>query len=403
MSDSESSKLTRRELLRQMAIVSVGSLAASAISACGAAAPESSTAAKPAAAPPAPAGSGSSPATASPSPAGATTQPSPATSAPAKPGVTFRLSYGQTASASSFFLAAANKYYEKWNVAATQHPIPASTTQLEGIAAGQLDTATATSLSGLGAYDKGVPINIIFNGVYGGERFAICARPDAGVKTVKDLEGKRVAVTFGTAQNLVLLEALRAAGLDGNKIQLFNMPGPDMASAFAGKSIDAACGVDPDVSNWLKAGVATVVERGGKYAAAPAFFVLRRELIEKYPDDVYRLTLAYCDVLLWMRTKGQTSDEVVNQVAELLKTDKELLRTGLQYLVLDPRMTPYIKDQIRKEGEFGVARGQMAKVPDVEKFTIPTFIERAQKEHPEFFADLPEYLKKMNVTDPAAF
>ena len=320
-----------------------------------------------------------------------------------KPSITMRLSYGQVFSLAPFFIAAADKYYEKWGVSATQHPFPASLPMLEGIAAGQLDTASVTAAPGLAAFDKGVPLSMIFPYAYGGDRFAVCVHPDSQIKTLKGLEGKRVAVTFNIAQHQFLIEALKANSVDIGKLQLYNMRGPDMASAFAGKSIDAAVGADPDISNWLKNGIATVLERGGKYFAGLGVFAVRNELIEKHPEDVYRFTLAVMDVYRWMRTKGQTSDEVVAKVAQLLKSDRELARDGLRYIVFDPRITRYTRTSLRKDAEFAIQQGQLSKPPDINRFAVTRFIDRAQREHPEMFADIPAYLKSMNITDPDAF
>ena len=72
---------------------------------------------------------------------------------------------------------------------------------------------------------RGAPIMGLV-GVLNKSPFALSFRADAGVKTIKDVEGKTIAVTPGEA-SLPLLPAIwKANGVDGSKVRLLNVDGP---------------------------------------------------------------------------------------------------------------------------------------------------------------------------------
>ena len=59
---------------------------------------------------------------------------------------------------------------------------------------------------------QGVPIYIVAGFATGGAR--LVARPDAGIKTVKDLKAKKVGVTRGSIQELLLAAELGQHGFE---------------------------------------------------------------------------------------------------------------------------------------------------------------------------------------------
>jgi taurine transport system substrate-binding protein len=66
------------------------------------------------------------------------------------------------------------------------------------------------------------------------------------VKTITDLRGKKVGVTYASSSHVLLLDALKQAGLEpGKDVMLINLPAPDLLSAYKGKQIDAAAAWTP--------------------------------------------------------------------------------------------------------------------------------------------------------------
>ena len=70
---------------------------------------------------------------------------------------------------------------------------------------------------------------------------SIIARKDAGIQSLKDLVGKRVAV-FGLSSNwyLALSDRLQEAGIDPKSVRFLSMPYPQMEGALVHNEVDAA-------------------------------------------------------------------------------------------------------------------------------------------------------------------
>ena len=75
---------------------------------------------------------------------------------------------------------------------------------------------------------------------------AILVRKDAGIKTLKDLEGKRFLVaSIGNVDWAYSREGIRRAGGDPNKVQFLELNFPQMVDAILGGQADAAASTEP--------------------------------------------------------------------------------------------------------------------------------------------------------------
>jgi taurine transport system substrate-binding protein len=77
---------------------------------------------------------------------------------------------------------------------------------------------------------------------------ALVARNGAGVNSVKDLVGKKVATPWLSTAHYQLMAALKLEGVDPKAVRVLNMRPPEIAAAWAGGDIDAAFVWDPVLS-----------------------------------------------------------------------------------------------------------------------------------------------------------
>lgn len=66
------------------------------------------------------------------------------------------------------------------------------------------------------------------------------------VKTLADLKGKKIGVTYASSSHVLLLDVLRQAGMDPSKdVSIINLPATELLAAYRGNQIDAAAAWTP--------------------------------------------------------------------------------------------------------------------------------------------------------------
>jgi NitT/TauT family transport system substrate-binding protein len=88
---------------------------------------------------------------------------------------------------------------------------------------------------------KGAPIKAVM-GIMNTTPFAIIAREDANVKTLKDLEGKTIAGTAGEAGLTIMPALIKANKLDEAKVNILRVDGAAKLVAILEKKSDAMLG-----------------------------------------------------------------------------------------------------------------------------------------------------------------
>lgn len=106
---------------------------------------------------------------------------------------------------------------------------------------------------------KGAPIKAVM-GIMNTTPFAIIARADSGIKTIKDFEGRTIAATTGEAGLTILPALLKNAKLDPTKINFLRVDGPTKMVSVLEKRADALLGGSENQPFILEQrGVASVV------------------------------------------------------------------------------------------------------------------------------------------------
>ena len=128
---------------------------------------------------------------------------------------------------------------------------------MQAILAGELDVGTTASEAAISGRAKGAPIYVVAGFAKGGAR--LVARPDTGVKAVRDLKGKKVGVTRGGIQEVLLMAELQKAGLTadpapGKDVQIIYLAYADLNQALLGKNIDAMMQSEPQSSQAINKG-----------------------------------------------------------------------------------------------------------------------------------------------------
>ncbi|HET7502873.1 MAG TPA: ABC transporter substrate-binding protein [Kofleriaceae bacterium] len=119
-----------------------------------------------------------------------------------------------------------------------------------GVVSGQYQFAFANVISILLAHAKGLPLRVIAAGNYSTGRAedfaAVVVPPDSPAKTMKDLEGKTVAVNqINNISGVTVRASMRKAGGDPDQLKFIELRFPEMPPALGQHRVDAALVVEP--------------------------------------------------------------------------------------------------------------------------------------------------------------
>ena len=168
------------------------------------------------------------------------------------------------------------------------------------VISGDFDIGFSNTVSLLIASSKNLPVQIISQGVLGDADDAkvwedLLVRKDGDIKEPKDLEGKTIAAnTLNNICEVTINASLEKEGVDVSKLKYTEIPFPEMVGALQKKRVDAACVVEPFVSQGKASGMVGIDPF--YFNTAPnltvATYFASKEYIAKNEDVVDRFVTA---------------------------------------------------------------------------------------------------------------
>jgi NitT/TauT family transport system substrate-binding protein len=178
---------------------------------------------------------------------------------------------------------------------------------MQAIIAGELDVGTTASEAAISGRAGGAPIYVVAGFAKGGAR--LVGRTDLNLKTVKDLKGKRVGVTRGGIQEVLLLAELQRNGMTfadqpGKDVQLVFLAYADLNQALLGKNIDAMMQSEPQSSQAINKGFGSEIikpydtpigEPVRTMVMTEKFYKERRPVAEKFMNCFVQATKTFIE------------------------------------------------------------------------------------------------------------
>lgn len=162
---------------------------------------------------------------------------------------------------------------------------------------------------------------------------AILVRPDAGIKTIKELEGKSVMTTAGAGVNLFFPVVLKNGGADPEKIKLVNVADAALVSSYLkGLAPAILAGYDDKPAEIVSfGGGEPIVFKYSDYGIhQPGYsLIANRALIESNPDLVRRFVAATIESLTLARKDPDAAVAALAREAKLPDTEKRKARRVL--------------------------------------------------------------------------
>ncbi len=161
-----------------------------------------------------------------------------ATTAVAQDKVTFRLNWILYGFHTPFHLGVERGFYREEGIDLTIGEGQGSVRAAQTVGAKGDMFGLSDGPSIINVATKGAPIRAVMS-ITSSSPYAIGVRADAGVKTLKDLEGKTIATAPGEAGLQLLPAVWKANGVDGDKVRILRVEGAGKNVAVAEKRVEA--------------------------------------------------------------------------------------------------------------------------------------------------------------------
>jgi NitT/TauT family transport system substrate-binding protein len=252
---------------------------------------------------------------------------------------------------------------------------------------GELDLAASAADAAIANRAGGGQTYVVAGFARGGAR--LVAQTGRPIRTVADLQGKKVGVARGGAQELLLLAELSKTGLSwsdapGKDVQLVYLPFADLNQALLQKQIDAMCQSEPQSSQAINKGYgAEILKPYDTPLGEPVrVLVMTEKMYRERPEVALRVMKCFVDstrtflqdpalarkYVVGQMFKGQIStddyDDALSNAAftydvtvdHIQITTDLMARYGVGKLAAPPRAADWVKlDLLQKaKAELGV-------------------------------------------------
>jgi NitT/TauT family transport system substrate-binding protein len=248
---------------------------------------------------------------------------------------------------------------------------------MQAIIAGELDVGATASEAAISGRAGGAPVLVVAGFARGGAR--LVARPDLKASSLAQLKGKKIGVTRGAIQEVLLMAELARSGLSadampGKDVQLVYLPFADLNGALLNKQIDAMMQSEPQSSQAINRGFGTeVMKPYGTAIGEPVrtmvmteqFYRTRQPVAEKFMRCFVQATKSFIDdkalASKYVREvvfKGQISaddfdDAIANSAfsyditpQHIQATTDMMVKTGVGRMRAPPRAQDWVRTEL---------------------------------------------------------
>jgi NitT/TauT family transport system substrate-binding protein len=255
---------------------------------------------------------------------------------------------------------------------------------MDAFAAGQVDAVCMTNGDALvtganGKMGKGILLNDFSFG-----NDMVVAKP--GIKTMRDLKGKKVGVEVGFVDHLLLLKGLEANGLAEKDVELVNIPTGQTAQALASGSVSAIAAWQPNSGQALK----EVIGSKAIYTSADApgliydLLYVTPESLAKRGEDWKKVILVWFKIVDFIQDPKNKTEylKIMSARVGLKPEEYEPLMKGTHFLNRKESLERFAK----KDGlesvygsskivdEFNVKYGVYKKPQDIQAYLEPALM-----------------------------
>src|SRR6185295_8411782 len=214
-------------------------------------------------------------------------------------------------------------------------------------------------------------MKIVANANNGG--MAVMAGVNTGIKTIKDLKGKKVAIWPGSTQEAVILERLRMEGMTIKDIQPIRLQFSDMAAALARGDVDAYVVAEPGPGISLANGTGVLVEYPYSTPIGPLNMILNAsdKSIKDNPDKIKLIVDMHRKAADHLMSHPQ---EMVDLATQKLGQQRKSIELAQPNVELAWKIDDVFVQRAKAYARLMFENKQLRQQPDVDKFVAKQFM-----------------------------
>jgi ABC-type nitrate/sulfonate/bicarbonate transport system substrate-binding protein len=297
------------------------------------------------------------------------------------------------------FIGAEKGFFKEHGVDASFRVVDTGTDMVNALHNGEAqvgDMSTTTYLKAVHAGNPFLVIGLIMNDATKDNcdtPLAIVTKKGRGIEAAKlgDLKGKKIGLARGQTSDEYFKMVLRRAKMKYEELTIENIWSQfGLAPALAEGKVDAIVSWEPFVTQALtQVPDSFLVIRGGQHMSYVMVAVAHGPTVETKPGVIKSIAAGLAQSSYFTR---KNPDEAVEIFAKWVPgTDVAVGKKSIKHISFDPRMSPNVlrafenaEDEVLINTLPGAAR------LDVPRLFRPEFMQAVEKEHPEYFADLPK-------------
>ena len=256
----------------------------------------------------------------------------------------------------------------------------------EALVSGDLDYAYYAGFAGIMANSNGIDTKLISVTNFG-SIWQLAVSKDSGIKSLKDLKGKKIAYQRGATPQMYILKVLEEAGLSADDVELLNSTIPEGISSLSSGAVDAAVVSYGQADDLVDAGKAEVLHRGIEADSAtyyePMVLLGRTEFVEDNKD----VNVAIIEAMLKAKDDIKADKEAYYKLASeksgrTLDQIKQVEIDDIDYSYPISLDDEYLKS-LKTIAKFEVDNKIIPKNIDVDAWADDTYLKQAVKEYNE--------------------
>lgn len=267
--------------------------------------------------------------------------------APLDPAQDVKVAYVPIMKFATMYVAEQRGLFDKYGLNVDLERVKSGTEAIAFLTQGTVDVGGIAIVTSLwSGWNKGLDIRVIAPGALEpmeNSPTKLLVRKaladDGTIKSVSDLNGRRVAVAGGPGSGgeYLLAKALERGNLTIRDIEPMNVANPDMPLSFENGAVDAAIAGSPFADQIIAAGHAAVLETDLTPGLMTVAFVGSGKLVSERPEVAERFVLALTEAAGLMQGDDYLAPENLEAYMTYTNSTEEALRTGSP-VIYDPEM-----------------------------------------------------------------